>query len=79
MKKYVSKGIDEGDILVIDKSVEPYNNCLAFCSIDGEFTLKRLLIMKDNVIIVLANKGYQSIRIVENNHFISLIINHLIH
>ncbi len=48
--------IHDGDILVIDRLVETYDNCIAVCHIDGEFTLKRvklenkyaLLISEDN-------------------------------
>jgi DNA polymerase V len=35
-------GISEGDLLVIDKLAEPYDNSILVFSIDGEFTLKRL-------------------------------------
>ena len=35
-------GIDDGDILVIDRSLEPQNNKVAICFIDGEFTTFRL-------------------------------------
>ncbi|MBR5891322.1 MAG: peptidase S24, partial [Bacteroidaceae bacterium] len=37
----IDEGIDDGDLIVIDKSIEPYTGCLAVCYIDGEFTLKR--------------------------------------
>lgn len=40
-------GVDDGDILVVDKSVSFYNGCLAVCVIDGEFTLKRIKIEKE--------------------------------
>jgi len=35
-------GIFKGDLLVIDKLEEPYENSILVFSIDGEFTLKRL-------------------------------------
>jgi DNA polymerase V len=35
-------GIDKGDLLVVDKLEEPYENSILVFSIDGEFTLKRL-------------------------------------
>jgi len=35
-------GIFKGDMLVIDKLAEPYENAILVLSIDGEFTLKRL-------------------------------------
>src|SRR5690554_3855287 len=31
-------GIHDGDLLIIDKSLEPTNNKIAVCFIDGEFT-----------------------------------------
>ena len=37
-------GIDENDILIIDKSLQPRNGCIAVCCLDGEFTLKRIRI-----------------------------------
>ena len=36
------EGIEEGDILVIDKSLELLDNDLAVCFVDGEFTVKRV-------------------------------------
>ncbi len=34
-----NEGITEGDILVVDKAIEPYDGCLAVAYVDGEFTL----------------------------------------
>ncbi|MDX1317186.1 MAG: translesion error-prone DNA polymerase V autoproteolytic subunit, partial [Xanthomarina gelatinilytica] len=39
-------GIHDGDLLIIDKSLEPTNNKIAVCFIDGEFTVKRISIEK---------------------------------
>ena len=38
----IGAGIDDGDILVIDRSIEPQNNKVAVCYIDGEFKLSNL-------------------------------------
>ena len=35
-------GIDDGDLLVIDKSIEPQEGDVVVAVIDGEFTLKRI-------------------------------------
>ena len=43
----IDEGINDGDLLVIDKSIDPYDGCLAVCYIDGEFTLKRFEKHKD--------------------------------
>jgi DNA polymerase V len=34
----VDAGMDEGDIIIVDRSVDPYNNCKAVCYIDGEYS-----------------------------------------
>ena len=39
-----NEGIEEGDILVIDKSLELQDDDLAVCFIDGDFTVKRVRI-----------------------------------
>lgn len=36
----IDAGIEEGDILVIDKSLEPCEGDMAVCFVDGEFALK---------------------------------------
>jgi DNA polymerase V len=63
-------GIDDGDILVIDRSIEPQNNKIAVCFIDGEFTVKRILVEKDCVYLMPENKNYQPIKITDENELI---------
>ncbi len=36
----VDAGVDEGDVLVVDKSIEPQEGDMAVCFLDGEFALK---------------------------------------
>ncbi len=33
-------GIDDGDLIIVDKSLEPQNGKMAVCFIDGAFTMK---------------------------------------
>ncbi|MBQ4278410.1 MAG: translesion error-prone DNA polymerase V autoproteolytic subunit [Rikenellaceae bacterium] len=65
----IGEGIEDGDLLVIDKAVEPTNNCLAVCYIDGEFTLKRVRLETDHALLVPANPKYRPIRITAENEF----------
>lgn len=65
----VNDGIDDGDLLVVDKSVTPYNNCLAVCFIDGEFTLKRFRKEDKEGWLIPANENYAPIRVTEDNDF----------
>lgn len=65
----IDAGIDDGDLLVIDKSSEPYNNSIAVCYIDGEFTVKRLKIERGEISLMPANKNYKPIKITEFSDF----------
>ncbi len=62
-------GIEDGDILVIDKSLEPRDGDTAVCFIDGEFTLKYIKIEPDAVYLVPANSKFQPIKVTEDNNF----------
>ena len=50
------EGIDEGDLLIIDRSLNPENGDLAVCSIDGDFTLKRIQILYGGKIRLIPSK-----------------------
>ncbi|GAB2624015.1 SOS-response transcriptional regulator UmuD-like protein [Emticicia aquatilis] len=63
-------GIFDGDILIIDKSLEPINNKIAVCFIDGEFTLKRIRIEKKQCWLLAENEDYKPIKVTEENDFI---------
>lgn len=66
----IGAGIDDGDILVIDRSIEPQNNKIAVCFIDGEFTIKRIQIEKDCVFLMPENKNFQPIKVTDENELI---------
>lgn len=63
------EGITEGDILVVDKSIEPFDGCLAVAYIDGEFTLKRVRMEPDRILLVPANPKYPVIEIAAGQDF----------
>ena len=54
----IDAGVEEGDILVIDKSLEPKDGDMAVCFVDGEFTLKYLSIKEDEIVLKPANPKY---------------------
>jgi len=63
------EGIVEGDILVVDKAVEPADGCLAVAWIDGEFTLKRVRMERGRVLLVPANPVYPTIEVGPDDDF----------
>ncbi len=66
----IGADICDGDVVVIDKSLEPADGSIAVCFIDGEFTLKRILIKQEKVWLQPANPAFPAIEITEENHFI---------
>lgn len=64
------EGIEDGDMIVIDKSIEPEHGDLAVCCVDGEFTLKRLnFSFSGEVMLMPSNHRYRPIRICEGMNF----------
>lgn len=63
-------GVNEGDILVIDKSLEPKDGSMAVCFIDGEFALKFISIKEDAIYLLPANDKYPPIKVTDSNDFI---------
>ncbi|HHE07953.1 MAG TPA: translesion error-prone DNA polymerase V autoproteolytic subunit [Chlorobaculum parvum] len=62
-------GILDGDLLVIDKSLDPKSGDIAVCFLDGEFTVKRIEQLDDGLFLMPANEQYQPIRISEESDF----------
>ena len=63
------EGIAEGDILVVDKAIEPFDGCLAVAYVEGEFTLKRVRMEPDRILLVPANPRYKIIEIAAGQDF----------
>lgn len=61
--------IHNGDLLIVDRAIEPYSGCVAVCYIDGEFTLKRLIVENDTITLMPANKRYKPIIISKDDDF----------
>jgi len=63
-------GLNNGDLLVIDKSLNPENGKIAVCLIDQNFTVKRIKKEKGKVYLMPENKNYKPIEIKEENELI---------
>lgn len=66
----IGAGLDDTDLLVIDRSLEPENNKIAVCFLDGEFTVKRLRVSNGEVWLQPENPEYPIIHITEANNFL---------
>lgn len=75
----IGAGLEDKDLLVIDRSLEPEHDKIAVCFLDGEFTVKRLKVTKDGVWLQPENPDYQPIKITEENEFVIWgIVTHVI-
>lgn len=66
----IDAGINDKDVLVVDRSLEPQNNKIAICFIDGEFTVKRIQKEKDCLYLMPENPNYPPIKVTEENELI---------
>lgn len=72
-------GINDGDLLIIDKSLEAKDNRIAVCFIDGEFTIKRIKRDLNCVWLLPENEKYKPIQVTDDNELIIWgIVTHVI-
>ena len=59
--------INDGDILVVDRSIEPKNRDIVIAILEGNLTVKRLLFkMNGSVVLKSENSAYKDIKIPES-------------
>ena len=69
----VDADMDEGDVIIVDRELAPYNDCKAVCFLDGEFTVKRVEIHEDGVVLMPCNERntkYHPIPVGPDNDFL---------
>lgn len=57
----IDEGIDEGDMLVVDRSLFPTERSIAVCMLDGEFALKRIVQRDGRLMLFSGNSAYPPI------------------
>ena len=62
-------GIDDGDVLVVDRSIEKWENRIVVAVIDSEFTIKRFTKKNGFVVLEAENSEYPSIKITPETDF----------
>lgn len=67
----IDAGIEEGDVLIIDRSLQLKNNSIAVCYVDGEFTVKKVKVFKNKkeVHLMPSNENFQPIIVTADNEF----------
>ena len=60
-------GINDGDILLVDRSIEPKNRDIVIAILEGNLTVKRLLFKTNgSVVLKSENTAYKDIKIPES-------------
>ena len=62
----------EGDIIIVDRAIDPYNGCKVVCYIDGEYCVKRVEITDKRLSLVAVEEQEPlsvPIEITEENNF----------
>jgi DNA polymerase V len=73
-------GIQSGDIMIVDKSLEPKNRSIVLAVIDGEFTVKRVNVNESELYLVPENSNFSPIKITEDMDFqVWGVVTYIIH
>jgi DNA polymerase V len=62
-------GIDDGDVLVVDRAIDATHNAIIIAVLNGEFTVKRLHRQGETIYLVPANPMYQTVQVTGDMNF----------
>ncbi|MBN1972172.1 MAG: translesion error-prone DNA polymerase V autoproteolytic subunit [Sedimentisphaerales bacterium] len=65
----IGAGIHDGDLLVVDRSLETRDKNIVIAVLDGELTVKRIRLRRDKIILEPENESYLSHEITSENEF----------
>lgn len=57
----VGFGIHDGDLLVVDRALQPIDRCVVVAVVDGEFTIKQLCRIPEGVLLRSSGRGHGDI------------------
>lgn len=66
----IDAGIHSGDILVVDRSLEPTNGNVVIAVVNGDLTVKRIQKKAGRLILMPDNEDYEPIEIEEEMDFV---------
>lgn len=76
----INTGIHSGDILVVDRSIEPVHGKIVIAAVDGQLTVKRLYKSKDRIALMPENNAFSAIEITsENDVHIWGVVTNVVH
>lgn len=76
----IEAGIHTGDLLIVDRALEPTDNSVVIAVINGELTVKRMCKREGKLSLVPDNGNYEPLHITEYTDFeIWGVVTHVIH
>ncbi|MFB0510118.1 MAG: LexA family protein [bacterium] len=76
----INAGIHSGDILIVDRALEPTDNKIVIAVLEGELTVKRIRKIKDKLYLASENPDFSPIEINQEMNFeVWGIVTYVIH
>ncbi len=73
-------GIFDGDLLIVDRSLEPAHGKIAIVEVDGQLTVKRLFKLQGRFLLQSENVNYPPIELQEENEVVVWgVVTHVLH
>lgn len=66
----IGAGIFSGDILIVDRSIEPFDGAIVIAELNGEFTVKRLKFSGGRPYLLAENPNYKPIQMKDGIDFV---------
>jgi len=65
----IDAGIHPGDILIVDRAIEPADKKVVIAVIDGEFLVKRIRMIEGKILLMPENENYDPLKIENKMNF----------
>ena len=73
-------GINSGDIMLVDRSLDPKNRSIVLAVVDNEFTVKRVNVSEEGLFLMPENADFNPIKITSEMNFqVWGVITYIIH
>ena len=76
----IKAGISSGDVMIVDRSLEPKDGSIVLAVLNGEFTVKRIKKNKDQLLLIPENVKFAPIVVSEEMNFkVWGVVTHVVH
>ena len=73
-------GINSGDIMLVDRSLDPKNRSIVLAVVDNEFTVKRVNVSEEGLFLMPENADFNPIKITSEMNFqVWGVVTYIIH